>query len=61
MGFNKNNKNAQRYFQEAFGFNIVCRNSLPESELSFIDLQQTMSQSILCFLKIQLGDKQKKH
>ena len=40
---------------------IVCRNSLSESKLSSIDLQQTMSQSMLCFLKIQLGDKHEKH
>ena len=40
---------------------IVRRNSLSESKLSFIDLLQTMSQSMLCFLKIQLGDKHEKH
>ena len=42
MCFNKNNKNTQQHFQEAFGLYIIRRNSLPESELSFIDLQQTM-------------------
>ena len=40
---------------------IVRRNSLSESKLSSIDLLQTMSQSMLCFLKIQLGDIHEKH
>ena len=61
MYFNKNNKKHPTVFSGSLRLYIVRRNPLSESKLSFIDLQQTMSQSMLCFLKIQLGDKQKKH
>ena len=61
MCFNKNNKKHPTVFSGSLWLYIVCCNSLPESELSFIDLQQTMSQSMLCFLKIQLGDIHEKH
>ena len=52
-------KTPNSIFREPSAYIFRC-NSLSESKLSFIDLQQTMSQSMLCFLKIQLGDMHEK-
>ena len=55
VALTKTIKTPNSIFREPSAYIFRC-NSLSESKLSFIDLQQTMSQSMLCFLKIQSGD-----
>ena len=59
VALTKTIKTPNSIFREPSAYIFRC-NSLSESKLSFIDLQQTMSQSMLCFLKIQLGDMHEK-